>query len=578
MTWTAGDVSGSQTLTGADHIKAAHINELRDVRPIAYGGTSAATAVAARMSLGISAGSRYVVGANGDYVTDGTADDVQIQAAIDAAYAAGGGQVYLLPGNYYTASQITLKSKVNVQGSGMGVTTIRCSANTSSWAFRTTSTGTTTKGTYESIYLLDLTIRNITASHSSLISNTKNAGYLRVEAAHADWSTAVRETLVLQHCENAVFYDTFIHDSNGNGVQVNACDYFHVRGNRVVNFYDNVAMAGTHHLDDGIDIDEDFLNTHTVPSRYGFVEFNSIEGSTNGNNIRIASSQYVFCSNNISKDHDCNAAASILVNSYSGSNHPDTHHIYVDDNQVIGGTDSGIKVLYTSPSLIYDIYVRRNSCSGTGSTAASGQLGAGILLVADGVTVTDNILDGCGKNSGDGGALMLYSSVNNQVLRRNRIINSPGAGVRFWNGGGTSTYTGIVMESTEVSNNTSDYAGLSVATFTSSNRNEGLNPIKQYDQGNVTGATSFSRSNGDLITATATGNVTTTMAAGQKGDRLTLRITQDGTGSRTISKPANVKMVGGAFSPTATAAATDSWTFVCDGTNWHEVSRSLNVS
>jgi len=117
------------------------------------------------------------------------------------------------------------------------------------------------------------------------------------------------------------------------------------------------------------------------------------------------------------------------------------------------------------------------------------------------------------------------------------------------------------------------------ATTKQMHNNLGINPEKLYAQGNATGATTFNRVNGDTISATLTGNITTTITDGMSaGDRLTLVLTQDGTGSRTVSKPSNVKLVGGAFSPTATAAAVDSWTLVWDGTNWRETSRSLNMS
>jgi len=100
-----------------------------------------------------------------------------------------------------------------------------------------------------------------------------------------------------------------------------------------------------------------------------------------------------------------------------------------------------------------------------------------------------------------------------------------------------------------------------------------------YSQGNVTGATTFNRANGATITATATGNITTTLASGRYiGERLVLRITQDATGGRTISKPSNAKLVGGAFSPSAGAGAIDTWHLQWDGTNWNEIGRALNIS
>jgi hypothetical protein len=53
-----------------------------------------------------------------DIYCDGTADNVQIQAAIDQLYAIGGGDVYLTRGNFKTSAIITLRDKVNIIGSG----------------------------------------------------------------------------------------------------------------------------------------------------------------------------------------------------------------------------------------------------------------------------------------------------------------------------------------------------------------------------------------------------------------------------------------------------------------------------
>src|SRR5438874_1156718 len=50
--------------------------------------------------------------AGADYVTDGTGDEVEIQAAINAVNTAGGGTVQLRKGNYSTAAPITLVSNV----------------------------------------------------------------------------------------------------------------------------------------------------------------------------------------------------------------------------------------------------------------------------------------------------------------------------------------------------------------------------------------------------------------------------------------------------------------------------------
>ncbi|MEU6543898.1 glycosyl hydrolase family 28-related protein [Streptomyces sp. NPDC046859] len=84
------------------------------------------------------AGARYVVASNasaaekarGDYVCDGIADQVQIQQAIDAAQAEGGGIVQLSPGNFNISATITVNGTldendpktVTLRGCGQQVT------------------------------------------------------------------------------------------------------------------------------------------------------------------------------------------------------------------------------------------------------------------------------------------------------------------------------------------------------------------------------------------------------------------------------------------------------------------------
>ena len=66
------------------------------------------------------------------YVCDGTADDVQIQAAIDAALAEGGGRIILSAGTFNLAAQLVLAGADDVEteidltliGQGPKVTTL----------------------------------------------------------------------------------------------------------------------------------------------------------------------------------------------------------------------------------------------------------------------------------------------------------------------------------------------------------------------------------------------------------------------------------------------------------------------
>ncbi len=100
-----------------------------------------------------------------------------------------------------------------------------------------------------------------------------------------------------------------------------------------------------------------------------------------------------------------------------------------------------------------------------------------------------------------------------------------------------------------------------------------------YSQGNVTGATTFSRANGAIIDAALTGNITVILAAGTyKGQTLDLRLKQDATGLRTTTWPSNFKKAGGSLILSTAANAQDIVMMRWDGNSWIEVSRALNVS
>jgi hypothetical protein len=114
---------------------------------------------------------------------------------------------------------------------------------------------------------------------------------------------------------------------------------------------------------------------------------------------------------------------------------------------------------------------------------------------------------------------------------------------------------------------------------TSSGQSISLDGQRVYSLGNITGATLLSLYNGDIQQATLTGNITVTLQAGYiDGATLILELTQDGTGSRTVTWPSNFKKAGGALALSTAANAVDVITMRWDTNNWVEVSRSLNVS
>jgi hypothetical protein len=77
----------------------------------------------------------------------------------------------------------------------------------------------------------------------------------------------------------------------------------------------------------------------------------------------------------------------------------------------------------------------------------------------------------------------------------------------------------------------------------------------------------------ETLNANATSSSITNAAPGQV---LTISWLQGAGGSFTYAWPANCKFAGGAApTPSTTAGIRDTVTFYYDGTNWHEVSRSV---
>ncbi len=106
--------------------------------------------------------------------------------------------------------------------------------------------------------------------------------------------------------------------------------------------------------------------------------------------------------------------------------------------------------------------------------------------------------------------------------------------------------------------------------------NRGINPIAPYSLGNIAGAVTVTRVNGDHQYGTLTGNVTFTVTNGSFiGDRLILVLTQDATGSRTVTWPSNVKLANSSLTLSTAANAVDTVSLVWDGNNWRETGRAL---
>lgn len=100
-----------------------------------------------------------------------------------------------------------------------------------------------------------------------------------------------------------------------------------------------------------------------------------------------------------------------------------------------------------------------------------------------------------------------------------------------------------------------------------------------YDLGPRSGAVTIDQANGSTQTVTLNGALTPTMPAPSTvGKDLSLVITQDSTGGRTITWPSNVVLANGVLKLSTAPAAIDLVSFRWDGANWRERARSLAKS
>lgn len=92
--------------------------------------------------------------------------------------------------------------------------------------------------------------------------------------------------------------------------------------------------------------------------------------------------------------------------------------------------------------------------------------------------------------------------------------------------------------------------------------------VGEYDNGNSGTGIAIDWSKGDRQLVTMTGNCTFTFSNAVKGQTLTVRVVEDGTGGRTLTWP-TLKWPGGTVgAATTTAGAINLYIFYFDGTNY----------
>lgn len=490
---------------------------------VRYGGLNTA------MDANFSGTVNFTGGVTRTITPTGENDHVTIQSYLNAVGLAGGGQILMRAGTYDIAGQINwLYDNIELLGEGPATNWV-VADSLGSDVLRIGDGGTTA-------------VDNFQVSNFQITGNDDNQ------------SVATYGIHLYQLCTNGTVENMYIHDLYGKGVYNDGKLGTRNKYIKIVNNYiANTNSAGDYDCIDNQNADNCLVegNICIFPGDdaidFGTGDYVVITGNT----VIGASSSQTGVGTGIETD-----ACNHLVISNNAIYHANDYAIRIENqnntvcvgNNIYSSWHKGIELQGADYCIVSGNSIRR-----TGQTTNNTY--SAIDLNSDGSNhctnnrITDNLIREDGSNKAQYGIKETDSNQNSNIITDNDIYGAVTAAVL--RNGANSVFK----------------------------RNTGSNPDGTHAQGNVTGATTFNRVNGETITATLTGNITVTLTNGvQPGDVLRLVLTQDGTGNRTATWPSNFKKAGGTLTLSTGAAAVDTITAVWDGSNWLETGRALNLS
>lgn len=533
---------------------------------------------------------------NANYITDGTADDVQINAAISAATLAGGGTVFIKSGTYNIANRIIPHDNVIIRGDGMFTTTLAA-----------------TDGLHAGI--IDDYAEAVSGRTNLVISDIEldGTGFSRTSGQYYKGINSRNWT-------NCHVFNVYCHDCTATGIgpdnlYQSTIDRCVVINNGTAGFtlgHNGIGIASGGQTSESVIVsncvamgnaDNDYLieaDTANTGANAAYLFFDNISITPGQHSFRNSGTPNVSFINNYcyaptkSGVFNTNATSSHLATNTLVKNNiivaPVSYGIYIsvdsadyniEGNLIHDGQVEGI-IAGCGPGSIINNHVHDNGKYGINLGTFSGATN-----VTSDVLVSGNLVYNNGKLVANTDGIFVTASVqqaNNITITNNRCFDNQGVKTQRYGillSSNNNTMSGILVANNNVTGN-SNSAGLlkqNTSSGISIKNNFGANPENLYAVGTVTGSPGFNRQNGSVQTVTLGGNITPSIVSGVGyGDILTLEITQDATGSRTLTWPANFKKAAGSLVLTTTAAATDIVSMFWDGTNWIELSRALNVS
>jgi hypothetical protein len=146
-----------------------------------------------------------------------TADDLDIQAQLDAAAAAGGGIVQLEPRVYSTCATLIVGSNTHLRGAGRGATIIRGSANLSPSKF---VGGIHAAATIASVGATNVTVSALTVDHSACQRNANGISLLpNLDTETVTTNSMITEVEVIGS-GNPSLHNYMIWNLRGQGIKI----------------------------------------------------------------------------------------------------------------------------------------------------------------------------------------------------------------------------------------------------------------------------------------------------------------------------------------------------------------------
>lgn len=343
-----------------------------------------------------------VYGAVGDGSTDDTAE---IQAAIDAAEAAGGGRVLLMPGKTHRISADLIIDSPNVTLDGAGATINRDA--------QVSSGDNVIEVSASNVTINDLTIRCATAAaeingaYGILVFGSATDVLISGVQVHTIAATGI---VIAGAASRVNVTDCYVHDTQADGI-------------RFAGTVTHCAATGCHVAstgDDGISI-VGAIAEGVRPTGIT-IDGNTVEDTTDGRGITCVGGQSVVISNNVVRNVDL---AGILVAHDGTFSTYGARNVVVDGNVVENantdaGSHAGIMVASgdsTSDTQVRNVRVSNNIVfSGVGGIRATGSSADNILNLS----INDNtIYDITGSLST--GAGIRTSGVKNLTVDNNRL-------------------------------------------------------------------------------------------------------------------------------------------------------------